>query len=254
MHQIPEELRLFLENPNIYSFYGYFKKQTGEHDYIDYKREWMDQDKTSKHILGFANSGGGCLVMGIEEKDSQLEPKGLDSIKDPTKEMEKMEKYIPSKLDYTIYTLDFPKEDIYESFKGKKLQIIIVKDTPEYVPFISMADGKDIKRDSIYYRAGVSTDLATNEQIENMIERRLDASKRAMNIDMFSNHLSQLKTLYGSISETSYEPPFGILVIQNIFNQKKIKNKFYPDENFDEFVVKMIDKKKRIIEKIATQQ
>jgi len=36
---------------------------------LDYKREFIDDEKLIKHVIAFANMGGGYIVFGVEESD-----------------------------------------------------------------------------------------------------------------------------------------------------------------------------------------
>lgn len=81
-------------------------------------------------------------------------------------------------------------------------------------------------------------------------------SGKTLNLD---EHLEQLKTLYSKISPTNkyYQGGIGdsILklteVIKSVSSGEWISedNPLYPEENYEEFIVRMIDEKKRKIER-----
>lgn len=44
------------------------RKSIGETNYLNFKAEWPDFVKVSKHILALANSGGGALVLSLNQR------------------------------------------------------------------------------------------------------------------------------------------------------------------------------------------
>ena len=65
-----EEFAKFCEGPDRSKFRELLKQNTGEYAYIDFKEKWLEVPKFAKHILGFANSGGGVLVIGVREENT----------------------------------------------------------------------------------------------------------------------------------------------------------------------------------------
>ena len=72
----------FFEQPTREGLRELLKQNFGEQDYLDFKKQWTSLSKIAKHIIAFANSGGGCIVLGVEQTNDELEAVGLDSILD----------------------------------------------------------------------------------------------------------------------------------------------------------------------------
>ena len=70
--EIPKNLKdivyELLQEPTLDRFREFFQAQTGEHDAIDFKRQWIEGAALAKEMLALANSGGGIIVFGVEEK------------------------------------------------------------------------------------------------------------------------------------------------------------------------------------------
>jgi predicted HTH transcriptional regulator len=247
-----KELIRFLELPCIETFASYFRSQTGEHNYIDYKKEWTSDGKLAKDILGFANSGGGAIIVGITENaDKSYNPDGLNELRDHTQINDKIKKYLPPELEYDVFDLEFPQTDEYGHHKGKMFQAVVIDDAPESVPFVSCNKKEgELDENSIYCRRGTSTSKASNKEIKDMFERRMNSYIESINVELFSSHLSQLKELYSNISAERYESTLKGF----IFAGKRIKNEYYPEESIDEFISKMIEIKKSMIEQMVRKR
>ena len=82
--------------------------------------------------------------------------------------------------------------------------MMVIKDCPRFIPFMSMKESTNLKKNRIYIRRGTSCEEATSEEITDIIKRRMNAeypdSGKTLNLD---EHLEQLKTLYSKISPTN---------------------------------------------------
>ena len=243
------EFAKFFELPTRITLRNLLRDHLGESNECDFKKDWPSYPKLARHILGLANYGGGCLIIGVQEnQDKTFDPVGLNEIHDKTEIQKAIEKYIPAQLQCDI--LDFHYEETeYNRIKGKKFQVLIVDDTPKYIPFVSKSEGVGIIKDAIYYRYLTSTVEANYEQLQSILNRRIDTEYSTKGEFDLQNHLDQLKLLYGFIrpyikyhhfddSEEDFdlEPEYSIGGNSN-----------YPKESFEQFVKNLIEKKKLFI-------
>ena len=252
LKEFKEIFAKFLKNIDRVDLRVLLKDHLGETNYLDFKETWPEKEKLAKHILGLANSGGGIIVIGVkEQEDGSFIPIGLDKIRDKSEIIKSMKSYLPQDLEYEI--LDFFYQDSeWDILKGKKFQVLIVKDLPERIPFLSLKDGKEIKKNVIYYRDGTNTEPATYEQIQKIINRRIDTSYSTTKEMELRSHLNQLKELYDAIPKYCTKFPWSIHSFEIILDITKERNPKYPEEDFEDFIIKMITLKKEIIRKLIT--
>lgn len=62
--QIKDTVYRLLQEPTLDHFREFLQDQTGEHNAIDFKQEWIEKDKLAKLMLALANYGGGIVVFG----------------------------------------------------------------------------------------------------------------------------------------------------------------------------------------------
>lgn len=261
MKLLKEKLAGFFEEPARDKLKDIILSDIGELDCMDFKTDWIELSKMAKHILAIANSGGGCIIIGVEEtQDGKLLSNGTKELKDKADIMKGIEKYIPSIL--RIEMADFKYND--ESFgmiNGKIFQVIFIEDNPEHMPYLSMAEGDGIKKDIMYIRRGTNSVAANYEEIQGMINRRVSTEYSSSSEFKLEEHLSQLKILYNNVSKfnTKMETQFenlGIIVTSALYGKrvKSIENYNYPKEDFDKFIGRMIELKKKKIERIIEVQ
>ena len=147
-----ESFAKVFEDPDRVKFKELLMNISGEFDELEFKKEYIDKSTLASHILGMANSGGGAIIFGVEEKENgRLTPTGLDNFKDTTQIKEKLSKFLPSELEYEIYNFEYGNHIEWKKLKNKKFQLIIIEYTPWNIPFLSKADGENIKRKDIYF-------------------------------------------------------------------------------------------------------
>lgn len=242
-----------LTNPTKADFRYILQNNLGEEDYLDFKKEWVTKEKEARHIMAMANSGGGCIIFGVaQKKDGTLEPTGLDSFKDLADLKNEIDEYVPDFIKYQLKDLSYDNSE-YDKMIGKKFQILIVEDTPEALPFICCKDGTGLKNGDIYVRNGTESTKANNYDIENIINRKINALKipRKNNLKL-NEHLEQLKELYGQLEYTMTTGGlFANLGIglSKLWGEKTIEKKdCYPKEDYDDYIVRILEKKKKRIE------
>lgn len=259
---------LIVKNPSRDGFKTFIKESCGELDNIDFKEKWITKGKLAKIMLAMANTGGGVIVLGIQEnKDDNYLAVGIDELKDAADVEKEIKKLVPRNLSYSVLNFIYDDE-IYGEYAGKKFQAIIIADAPEQLPFFSIGASDDIEKDCVYVRRGTSSEKASARDFETMIQRKLENVFKESNDLSLKEHLEQLQFLYDSIPQKK-----RILVkkgnrfvgameglqalserMTEIFGEpdqyEEVPNENYPSEDYEQFLVRMIDKKKLKIEKI----
>lgn len=252
-----ESFGKFFENPDRTTFRELLKDTTGEYAHIDFKENWLDYPKLAKHILGLSNSEGGVLVIGVKEEDSgSLTTVGIDSFKDKTEIKSKLQNYLPLELSYEVIDFDYGDEAEWGSIRNKKFQVLIVEDTPQYLPFISLKASDELHKNRIYYRGKTNTEETTHEELKKIINRRLDTNVSTTAEDEFREHIEQLEILYSFLDKYHANPLWmsTLSMLSSLSQLSEVKNPKYPEEDFEDFIVRMIDRKKEIIENVITLQ
>lgn len=255
-----EEFAKFFENPTRDKFRELLKGNFGELDNLDFKEEWSSVwAKTAKHILGIANNGGGCLIIGVKQlEDKSLEPCGTQSSVDKADIFKKIKKFLPNFLLGEIEVLDFSFDaSEYPKLVGKTFQIVLIGDNPKYLPFVSQASsGNDIRETAIYVRRGTSTEEANYEELQGILNRRIETNQSSQTEIDLQTHFDQLKFLYSLMKEGNVIPKsfmnslnsFGKLITDLATGFEVVPNPLYPEESIEEFTSKLIVKKKKKIE------
>lgn len=247
-----------LKEPTLESFRVLLQNHMGEEEQLDFKEKWEDNEKIAKHLLAMANSGGGCIIFGVCQKDDgSFETEGiLDKLKDDADLRKGVKKFIPDTLKFYLKNFKYESSE-YEKLKNKNFQILIIENEPKNLPYICCRDGSCIKDGDIYIRNGTESRKATNYQVQKIIEKKLIACKIPKNKDMtLKQHLEQLEVLYNEFTYTSVEEStlsgltkaLGALVTS--FSGKVItkRKENYPKEDYDTFILKMLNRKKKRIE------
>ncbi len=259
--QIKDIVYDLLQEPTLDKFRVFLHGQTGEHNSIDFKSKWIEGASLAKEMLALANSGGGIIVFGIaENEDKTPRIDGLPEIRDKAVISNEIKNFISSNIEYEVYDFSYTTSE-YELLKGKKLQMLVVKDTPERIPFLAEKESGSLKQNMIYVRRGTSCEVANQEELNNILNRRINFMHPLNGEPLeLKEHLNQLKTLYESTEKNtvhynriSSEWTKKLLDAATEFTfGKRIEdpNPFYPEEAYDAFVARMISEKKKKIERV----
>lgn len=251
-----------LQEPTLDKFREFLHSQMGEHNAIEFKGQWIEKAALAKEMLAMANSQGGFIVFGVaENEDKTTRSDGLPEFRDKAVISNEISKFISSNLDYDIYSFQYDTAE-YEALKGKKFQMLVVDDTPQYIPFLARQDSGTLKKNMIYVRRGTACEIANEEEIHAMLNRRINylhpLNGKPLNLE---EHLEQLKTLYKEIKENHihYKNTLGNIMsyaltpaIKIITEGEKVvePNPFYPEESYEQFISRMITAKKKKIERV----
>lgn len=244
-----------LQEPTREKFIDILYNGFGEQDNLDFKEQWIDPQKIAEIILGIANSGGGALIFGVKENDDgTLSAVGLNQLEDKEKEHSKIQKFLPDILDFQTYDFDFNGEN-YSKVNGKLFQILCISSKEIELPYVWKKDSNGAEAGCIFYRRGTKTIKANMQEIQDMIDKRIEATYLEESNLQLEEHLKQLKTLYNNLVPYKYSLNGifqGINSLASIGGARiaGVKNPGYPDESYEDFVNRMIEQKKKKIEKV----
>jgi predicted HTH transcriptional regulator len=239
-----EDLAKFLEKPCRESLRDVLKSHYGELDELEFKETWPETSKLAKHILALANSGGGSLIIGVAENtDKSLDARGTTILSDKSDIYKQLHKFLPSSLIDSVSIMDFSYEaSEYPRLKGKNFQVLIVSDNPEFIPFLSLAETTGLRSTVVYVRRGTSTDESTYEELQKILNRRIETGQSTRPVLDLNHHLQELRALYKNLSIYQMENP-------SVFIREK-----YMGEGYGAFVTRMIELKKRQIDNLLLSQ
>ena len=251
----------FYEDPTREGLKDLLKDNLGESPDLDFKEVLPSFPKLAKHLLAIANHGGGCIIIGVGEKDDKtLEAKGIIELIDKKNIIDGIKKFLPDVLSQDIDILNFAYDaSEYEVLKGKRFQAILISGDSKHLPFISMSDGDGIRKNAIYTRLGTSSEEANYETLQTIINRRIETSYSSQSEIDLRTHLEELKSLYNYIEKGTVfsKKAFSSLVGSSMRSLKAIGdledldyvlNPNYPEESVEKFIAKLIEKKKKRIE------
>lgn len=260
--QMKDIVYALLQEPTLDKFREFLHGQMGEHNSIDFKGQWIEGASLAKEILSLANSQGGIIVFGVAENDDKsIRMDGLSEIRDKAVISNDIKNFVSSDLKYEVYDFSYTTSE-YEVLKGKHFQMLVVEDTPERIPFLAKRESSSLKPNMIYVRRGTSCEIANEEELQRIINRRINylhpLNGEPLQLD---EHLRQLKILYEKLDKDRvyYKNGFteGLSTVLSaltscITKGEKIvePNPLYPDEDYEEFISRMIATKKKKIERV----
>lgn len=237
-----EAFARFFEEPSREALRDLLKQQAGEFDYLDFKAEWLRDTSLARHILGCANTGNACLVIGVkEEEDKTLTVIGLPQFTDKTQVLNGVKRFLPQELLQATDVLDFSFEaSEYPTLVGKRFQVLLVEYDPAHIPFLALRDGDGIKSTVVYVRRKAETAEANHEEVQDVINRRIETRHSTAKEIGLKHHLEQLKVLY------SEQPTLGLFRFMRLLTMMPPES---ADNSFDSFVRRMIAAKKLLIQR-----
>ena len=145
--------------------------------------------------------------------------------------------------------------------------MLLVHNTPDRLPFISLKETAGLEKDVIYVRRGTKCEKASASEIDHIISQKIETVFKESSDLSLDEHLIQLKKLYNELPQKikvlvkKGEPTAMSLFIQqfssklgNMWQSNDVydyqDNPDYPSESYEAFILRMIDKKKLKIEKV----
>lgn len=137
---------------------------------------------------------------------------------------------------------------------------MLVESDKTLIPFISLNNGDEIKNNAIYCRRGTNTVEVNYEELQDILNERISTQYSTRSELQLEEHLSHLSVLYSHIPKANVSYIGGALsYLSKHFAsaikgpQVETKNPNYPDEDFEEFIAKMIVLKKKRINNLIDQ-
>jgi predicted HTH transcriptional regulator len=197
--RIKDDIARFVAEPTRDGLTELIRYFGGEFDQYELKEAWPPVPRMAKTALAIANSGGGVILFGI--RDSTLEPVGLAELMSKQQVFDTFREYVPSVLLEEISLLDFEYSDAaYAPLRGKQIQVLAIPDIPDGIPFVCEGEwhqGDDhVRRGAIYVRSGTNTREANYDQIQRMLNHRLEHTVPNSSTTRVRRELDQLRELF----------------------------------------------------------
>jgi Schlafen, AlbA_2 len=236
-----EAFARFFESPSREAFRELMKNQTGEAKHVDFKEMWPKWTSLAKHILGAANSGSAILVCGVKEStDKSLESVGLVKITDKADILNGIKKYIPSSVLNKIEIHDFSFQAAeYPPIVGKTFQVLVVNYDIAATPAIAAANGEGITAGEIYVRREGQTERAVHEEVQEIINKRIESGYSSRGELDLQRCLEHLKLLMASRPNRPLWPGIEFRQILGITDE----------DTFGDFIDDMVEQTKSLIAK-----
>jgi predicted HTH transcriptional regulator len=252
---VHESFARFFELPTRESLRSLLKEHVGELRSCDFKESWPEHAPVARHLLGLANVGGGCLIVGVKEnEDKTLAPIGVSQIKDKADIVSGVKLFLPEPLLAALEIADFSYEAAeYATLVGKRFQVVFVHGRPDAVPFVAQRGGSGVRAGAIYIRREGATDEASYEEVQRLLTQRLAAFPQTVEARNLKEHLEELKVLYAEIPKNIQGSAAWIQEITkfaSVFSGETKKNPGYPAEDYQAFVHRVLDGKKKLIENL----
>ena len=196
-----EAFARFFEEPTREGLPELLRQNTGETRDLDFKEAWPKSASIAKQALGFANIGDGCVVVGIKENDDgSLDPVGLEKLIDKAEITDKIKIYIPSDVLNRLSVLNFVYEaSEYPRLIGKRFQVLLIEYRPDHTPAVCLTNGDGIRAGAIYVRREGQTEEGTHDEIQRIINKRIETRYSTTEETSLKQHLEQLRALYSEI-------------------------------------------------------
>lgn len=241
--RIKEDIARFVSEPTREGLQELIRFFGGEFDQYELKESWPPLPRMAKTALAIANSGGGVILFGI--RDATLEPVGLAELASKQAVFDTFRSYIPPPLMNEITLLDFDYADAtYKPLRGKQIQVLAIPDLPESIPFVCEEewhkDDEHVRRGAIYIRSGTNTREGTYDQVQRLLNRRLDTVSPQSSTNRVKRELDQLQILQAARKRMS-------LPVQPTSSQG-LAGSIDADAEFRSYLDHLIERKRLLLE------
>lgn len=236
-----ESFARFFEEPSRDGLRELLKQHVGETRFMDFKEEWPKPAKLARQVLGFANTGDACLIFGTKEnEDGSIEAVGLAKLEDKADVVNGVKKYLPAELLQRTSVLDFSFDaSEYPKIIGKRFQVLLMEYSVDHIPLLALRDGDGLKSTAIYVRREGQTEEATHDEIQGIINRRIETKYSTSDEVSLKLHLEQLKALCGEMPRVID----SVGMLSGLFGPARDSD----GETYHDFIRRMVDLKKVII-------
>lgn len=249
-----EKYAAFFEDPSRDKLRELVAASGGEFRNLDFKAEWPERSALAKQVLGLGNIGGGVLIIGVsEEEDGSLSAVGLSALKDKADIVTGLGQYIPPVLleRVTPHNFEYPTGD-YGPLQGKFFQALFVEPDEDHVPFVATRGGEKIVAGAVYVRRDGLVEQAGYDELQRMLNRRIESNRSTQGELDLRTHLDQLKVLFAELKPVTVRSELFLGLAKAMEGNAWIKtlgnvstpNPAYPTENYEAFVARMIARKK----------
>jgi predicted HTH transcriptional regulator len=217
----PKSLPNFMKNPSHETLKELLLHNTGETDFLDFKTKWTEFSKMAKHVLAIANSGGGCIIVGVSQNDEgAISLTGLseDDFLDKADIDNKLENLLPKYLKYRTEDFHFASDQLI--LQNKRFQVLIIEYDPKYVPYTSVVHRNELRYGAIYVRQGTKSLEASNDKLVEIITRKVQSGGSGVNDFTLKEHLNQLKELYEELASHN-KGEYGNFIAELIERKKE---------------------------------
>ena len=140
-------------------------------------------------------------------------------------------------VSYDIFDFSY-KDSEYPELKGKSFQVLLVEYEPKYMPYLTKKAGDGLKDNTVYVRRGTNSDEATHEELQKIINERIETGYSSKHTLDLEDHLDQLRILDKSV-KTGGISAFVRMVAMGEGDSEK---------GYRQFVAELISRKKSKIE------
>ena len=210
--QLKDIVYNLLQEPTLDKFRDFLHAQTGEHNSIDFKKQWIESATLAKEMLALANSKGGIIVFGVaENEDSSICIDGLPEIKDKAIISNEIKNFISSNLIYIRRgtSCEIANEEELHTIFNRRMQ------------YLYPSKGEPLQLDEHLKQLRV---------LYEMIEKNHVYYKNSP-LNKFASAFSSITNF--SLGEKVVEP-----------------NPLYPDESYEQFISRILVEKKKKIERV----
>jgi hypothetical protein len=257
---VHESFSRFFESPSRESLRAFLKDHVGELRNCDFKEQWPENAAVAKHLLGIANAGGGCLILGVKESTAGLEPVGITELKDKADIVSGVRLYLPEPLVTSLEIADFSYTAAeYPALIGKSFQALFIQSDAESLPYVAQRAGSGVRSGAIYIRREGATEEANYEEVQRLLRSRVSTSAQSAKASTLKEHLEEVKVLYAEIPRSiqTTAPPItrvdwakDLAKIASMFVGEREPNPDYPKEDYQAFIHRLLDGKKKLIERL----